>query len=190
MRAHPAFTGGPPDEGYWLDSLQCVLASRGTYESMVEDYAARLERNPEQAERYVRASLVNRVYWDVLEIFVREMWTNGRNLQLTLIDWWMDATTGMTQKPRHGGKQTRDNFMRDVLIVATVDAIRNVTDLPYEFDEPKPGEEPRTACHSVAERLSMPYNTVRTIWQNSRFHVDCARNEGLIPAARKRRRRR
>ena len=36
MRVHPAFTGGPADEGYWLDSLQWALKSIGTYESMVE----------------------------------------------------------------------------------------------------------------------------------------------------------
>ena len=63
MRAHPAFTGGPADEGYWLDSLQCVLASHGTYKSMLETHAARLERNPGQAEWFVKASLVNRMYW-------------------------------------------------------------------------------------------------------------------------------
>ena len=46
MRAHPAFTGGPADEGYWLDSLQWALASNGTYEVMTNNYAARLEQKP------------------------------------------------------------------------------------------------------------------------------------------------
>ena len=137
MRAHPAFTGGPADEGYWLDSLQWALASNGTYEVMTNNYAARLEQNPEQADWFVRASLVNRMYWDVLEVFVHEMWTRGRNVPPTLISWWMDATTGAIKKPRHGGKQTRKNLMRDVLIAATVSAIHDVTDLPYEFDAPK-----------------------------------------------------
>ncbi len=189
MRVHPAFTGGPADEGYWLDSLQWALKSIGTYESMVERYAARLERNPEQAEWYIRASLVNRLYWDVLEVFVREMWTNGRGLRLTLIEWWMNATTGVIQKPSLGGKRTRRNFMRDLLIVATVNAIHEATDLPYEFDEPKPPRKPRTACHAVAERLAIPYATIRTIWRKSRLHLDRARESGRIPVARKRRRR-
>ena len=189
MRAHPAFTGGPADEGYWLDSLQWALKSIGTYESMVERYAARLEQNPEQAEWYIRASLENRLYWDVLEVFVREMWTNGRGLRPTLIEWWMNATTGVIKKPTLGGKRTRRNFMRDVVIVATVDAIHEATDLPYEFDEPKPHRKPRTAGHAVAERLAIPYETIRTIWRKNRLHVDRTREAGRIPVARKRRRR-
>ena len=85
MRAHQAFTGGPADEGYWLDSLQCALASHGTYESMLENYAARLEQNPGQAEWFVKVSLVNRMYWDVLEVFVREMWINGKHMPPALV---------------------------------------------------------------------------------------------------------
>ena len=190
MRAHPAFTGGPEDEGYWLDSMQCVLASHGTYKSMLETYAARLERNPGQAEWFVKASLVNRMYWDVLEMFVREMWINGKQMPPTLITWWMDKTTGVINKKHHGKKQTRKNLTRDVLIAETVSMIHDVTDLPYEFDAPKSGGEPWTACHSVAKRLGMPYATVRSIWRKNRVYGDHAREEGLSPAARKRRRRR
>ena len=104
--------------------------------------------------------------------------------------WWMDKTTGVINKKHHGKKQTRKNLMRDVLIAETVSMIHDVTDLPYEFDAPKSGGEPWTACHSVAKRLGMPYATVRSIWRKNRVYGDLAREEGLSPAARKRRRRR
>ena len=50
------------------------------------------------------------------------------------------------------------------MILAAVNGIHDVSGLPYDFDEPKSGE-PRTACHAVAERLGMPFTTVRTIWR-------------------------
>ena len=118
------------------------------------------------------------------------MWINGKHMPLTLIAWWMDKTTDVITKRRHGKKQTRKNLMGDVLIAETISMIHDVTDLPYEFDAPKSGGEPWTACHSVAKRLGMPYDTVRSIWRKNRVYGDSAREEGLSPAARKRRRRR
>ena len=41
------FTGGPDDEGRWLDVMQYALASFGTYEFMVKQHGARLEQRPE-----------------------------------------------------------------------------------------------------------------------------------------------
>ena len=123
MPVRPAFTGGPADEGYWLDSLQWALASNGTYEVMIKNYAARLEQNPEQADWFVRASLVNRMYWDVLEVFVREMWINGRHMPPTLVAWRMDATTGVIKKPRLGGKQTRKNLISPLIKSAPSDSL-------------------------------------------------------------------
>ena len=146
-------------------------------------------KTPNRQTGFLRASLVKRMYWNVLEVFVREMWINGKDMPPTLIAWWMDKTTGVIKKPRHGGKQTRKNLMRDVLIAETVSAIHDVTDLPYEFDAPKSGGDPWTACHSVAKRLGMPYATVRSIWRKNRVYGDHAREEGLIPAAQKQRRR-
>ena len=97
---------------------------------------------------------------------------------------------GVTTKPIRGGEHDRKNQMRDVIIAATVNMVHHVTDLPYEFDETsKPGRVPRTACHSVAERLGMPFNTVRTIWRKNRDDVDLARGDGGVPPARGRRRR-
>ena len=118
------------------------------------------------------------------------LWTNGKPVPPTLVEWWMDFTMGVIKKPIRGGRHDRKSQARDVIIAATVNMVHHVTDLPSEFDETsKPGRTPRTACHSVAERLGMPFNTVRTIWRNNRDYVDLARGDGGVPQARGRRRR-
>ena len=190
MRAHPAFTGGPADEGYWLDAMQCTLASLGRYDAMVELRVDGLEQSPEGIEWHIAASSRAGFHWDVLDTLARRLWTGGKGLPPKLTAWWLDATTGVTKKPSRGGRHDRSNTMRDAIIVTTINAIHDVTDLPYDFDETsKPGRAPRTACHSVAERLGKSYATVRSIWRKSRFLVDHAREIGRIPPARKRQRR-
>ena len=126
----------------------------------------------------------------MLDTLVRRLWTGGKGVPVRLAAWWMDATTGVSEKPTRGGRHDRKNLMRDFIIATTINAIHDVTDLPYDFDEPsKPGRTVRTACHSVAERLSMPYATVRSIWWKNRSSVAKGREAGYIPPARKRQRR-
>jgi len=113
---------------------------------------------------------------------------DGRAVPPPLNDWWLDATTGVRQRPKKGGKVSYRNHMRDLSIVTAVNGIRDVTDFPFEFDERKSGE-PRSACHVVAEKLGMRYATVRTIWRKNRSIVDRAREHGLVPPGRGRTRR-
>ena len=56
VRAHPAFHGGPADEGYWLDLMELHLAKFGSYEFKIEMLADSLERHPERLPTYVAAS--------------------------------------------------------------------------------------------------------------------------------------
>ena len=48
IRAHPAFGGGPADEGYWLDFLEFTLAKFESYEFMVDCLADSCERQPKR----------------------------------------------------------------------------------------------------------------------------------------------
>ena len=186
IRAHPAFHGGPADETYWLDYMEWILAEYGTYDFKVERLADNLKRHPDQVPAYVVASESDGFAWDVLSRLVTLLWRNERVVPAVLLEWWMDKTTDIRDRPPSGGE--RRYQMRDLTIVAAVNGIRNVTDLPYEFDEPS-GREPRTACHVVAERLGWTYERVRSIWRNNKSIVKRARAHGLVPPARPRTRR-
>ena len=188
IRAHPAFGGGPADEGYWLDFLECTLAKFGSYEFMVDCLADSCERQPETLAAYIVVSEHDRLTWDALHALVPRLRADGKDVPPALRDWCMDVATGVSKRPKQGGKVKWRNRARDISIVAAVNGIRDVTDLPFEFDEPK-SREPRSACHVVAERLDMKYPTVRTIWRKNRSIVDRAREHGLVPPGRGRTRR-
>ena len=188
ISAHPASSGGPADEGYWLDLLEFELATSGSYELMVKRLAGLCEQQPEKLAAYIEASERGRLHWDVLHALVQRLQAKEKDVPPSLTKWWLDATTGNRNKPKQGGRTRHRNAMRDAMIVAAVNGIRNVTDLPYEFDERKSGE-PRSACHVVAERLGMRYATVRTIWRNNRPLVERLRELKLLPPERKRTRR-
>ena len=186
IRAHPAFHGGPADETYWLDFMECTLEEFGTYDFKVEVLADNLKRQPDRVPAAVVASESDPLVWDVLSRLVPLLWRNERVLPAVLLEWWMDKTTGIRDRPPSGGEGRKQ--MRDLTIVAAVNGIRNITDLPYEFDEPS-GRDPRTACHVVAKRLGCTYERVRSIWRNNRSIVKRARAHGLVPPARPRTRR-
>ena len=188
IRAHPAFQGGPADEDYWLDFMEFTLEEFASYEFMIERLADSLERHPEKLPAYLYGSEKVRVFWDVLHALVPRLWRGGKVVFPALIEWWMDATTGALVKPKRGGKDVYKNTMRDVTIVAAVNGIREVSGIPYEFDEPN-FTPPHTACHVVARRLGMRYPTVRSIWRKNRSIVDRARVHGLVPPPRTRKRR-
>ena len=188
IRAHPAFQGEPADEDYWLDFLEFTLEEFGSYEFMIERLADSLERHPEKLPAYLYGSEKDRLLWDVLHALVPRLWRGGKVVFPALIKWWMDVTTGVLVKPKHGGKVVRKNTMRDLSIVAAVNGIRDVSGIPYEFDEPN-FTTPHTACHVVARRLGMPYATVRSIWRKKRSIVGRARAHRLVPPPRARKRR-
>ncbi|MDE2667218.1 MAG: hypothetical protein OXI69_13825 [Acidobacteriota bacterium] len=189
IQTHPAFHGGPADEEYWLDFLEATLAEFGTYEFLVEMQGEGLRRRPEMLALYILASQEDRLAWDVLEALVRRLRRGGKPLPNRLAEWWIDAAAGVLKKPKGGGRVAHRNRMRDLAIAAAVNGIRDVTGIPYEFDQ-RISAHPRTACHVVAERLNMSYGAIRSIWRNMRPHIERARDQGLIlPPGKKQRRR-
>ena len=188
IRAHPAFQGGPADEDYWLDFLEVILEEFASYECMIEQLADSLERHPEKLPAYLCGSEKDLLFWDVLHALVPRLWLGKKAVFPALIKWWMDATTGVLVKPKRGGKVVWRNRMRDAVIVTAVNGIREVSGIPYEFDEPN-FTTPHTACHVVARRLGMSFATVRSIWRKNKSIVDDARAHGLVPPPRTRKRR-
>ena len=188
LRAYQALQDGPADEDYWLDFLEFTLAKCASYESMIERLGDLLEQHPEKLPVYLHESEKNRLPWDVLHALVPRLWRGKKVVFPALMKWWMDATTGVIVKPKRGGKVVVKNKIRDSVIVVVVNRIRDVSGIPYEFDEPKFGT-PHTACHVVARRLGMRYATVRSIWRKNRSIVDRARVNGLVPPPRTRKRR-
>ena len=205
IRRHPAFRGGPADETYWLDLLEVTLAEivPANLDALAEFYAQVHERNPAMWSAYIAASREDLLAWKVLQALLRRL--QGREAGSLAVseeglpifsagfnalnDWARGVASETLRKPRRRGSDRRTNMSRDAAIVAAVNGIRDVSGIPYEHDARREGN-PRTACHVVAERLGWEYGKVRTIWRRNRPLLDRARERGLLPAARKRRRRR
>ena len=190
IREHPAFHGnGPADEEYWLDYMQLTLAEFGTYEFMVECFADWCERDTKMLAAYIIVSEKDRLAWDALHVLVPRLRTGGKVVPPLLVEWWLDVTTGILKKPKKGGKPVQRNSNEQATIAAAVNGIREVSGIPYYSDE-RNDAEPHTACHVVAERLGMPYTTVRSIWLKMQPLVKRAQENGLVPPPRPKKRRR
>ena len=205
IRQHPAFGGGPADETYWLDLLEVTLAEivPANLDALAEFLARVHERNPAIWPFYIAASHEDPFAWKVLQaLFRRLQRREAGSLAVSeeqppifhagfnaLNDWARDVASEALTRPRRRGGDRRTNMSRDAAIVAAVNGIRETSGIPYEHDTRKEGN-PRTACHVVAERLGWEYGKVRTIWRRNRSLLDRARDQGLLPPARKRTRRR
>ena len=202
IRAHPAFRGGPADEDYWLDMVEvCLAESPGGLDALAETQALIIESHPENWQAYIVASRVDLLAYKTLQVLLTnlrgkkpgsikvspeeaEVWQVALD---GLNRWAQDVALEIIQKPKDGPDK-RKLRSRNTIIVAAVNGIHDVSGVPYEFDEPKSGE-PRSACHIVADRLGMPPTTVRSIWRKERSLLKRAREHGLIPPPRPKRRR-
>ena len=202
MRAHPAFSGGPADEEYWLDLLEFSLSEfGGGLDALAQTLALNLERHPERLQAYIERSRDDLLAFKTLQVLLANMrgkqpdpisaspdeavlWLAALN---SLNGWAQDVTLEIIKKPKDRPDK-RKRMIRDAAIAATVNGIHDVSGVPYEFDEPMSGE-PRSACHIVADRLDMPYTTVRSIWRKKRDLLDRVREHGLIPQPRPKQRR-
>ena len=191
IRAHPASSGGPPDEGYWLDLLEFTLAEMAPegLDPIAALTAKMLERHPEKWRAYIAASEKDLLAYKTVGALFSSLRRRGP-LEEPVQEWAYDVAEGLRPAPKDGSDK-RKQALRNAVILAAVNGIHDVSGLPYDFDEPKSGE-PRTACHAVAERLGMPFTTVRTIWRNRKQDGfwDRARKLGVVPPPRPRQRRR
>ena len=202
IRKHPAARGGAADEGYWLDLLEfCLAEFGGGLDALAKMYALNLERHPEKWQAYIAGSRDDLLAFKTLQVLLANMrgkqpgsisvspeeavvWQAALN---SLNSWAQDAALENIKKPKDRPDK-RKRMLRDATIAATVNGIHDLSGVPYEFDEPKSGE-PRSACHIVADRLGMPYATVRSIWRKERDLLNSAREHGLIPQPRSKQRR-
>ena len=197
VRAHPAFHGGPVDEDYWLDIVEVLLAEFDVgLDRLAKTLATNLKSHPENWHAYIVRSRDDLLAYKTLQILLANM--RGKHpgsvnvsseeakVWRTALDslnrWAQDVALETIQKPKDGPDE-RKMMLRNAIIVAAVNGIRDVSGVPYDYDEPKFGE-PRSACHIVANRLGMPFSTVRSIWRKDRSLLTQAREYDLIPQPR------
>ena len=191
IRAHPAFLGGPPDEAYWLDMLEVWLSIVGEgYEFMVETLAANMERHPEKWGPYIVASQADRLVWQTLAVLLRRLRKRKAGSLVIAVEneavwrdaldrlhgWALDVASGIRVEPKPAGRDARKQAMRNATIVCVVNGIRDLGELPYASDERW------SACHAVAKRLGVKYDTIRSIWRRGQPLLTRARDHGLIPS--------
>ena len=190
---HPAARGGPADVTYCLDLLQVALASSFVdLDGQAELYAAVHHRNPQMWFAYIAASREDPFAWKVLQALLRRLkheepeslGASEEQLPIfrvgfdALNNWAREVASGELQKPQRRGRDRRSLQVEDAGIVATVNFIRDHSNLPYE------GED-SSACQVVADRLGMAYATVRTKWQKGQSLLRRARERGRIPPSKK-----
>ena len=195
IREHPAFHGGPADEAYWLDYTEAMLAlfPEG-HDTMAEIMAGVALKRPEIWPAYVEASNSDLLFWKIVRVMVRlsrpgasESYNVPEDAFQCLNEWALDAATEVRREPKER-RDERKMMMRNLTIVIAVHGIREVSGIPYEFDEPKAGD-PRSACHVVADRLGWTYGKVRSIWRKGRPLLERAQKQELVPPSRKKTRR-
>ena len=202
VRAHPAFRGGPADEEYWLDMVEiCLEEFDGGLDRFAENFATKLERHPEKWQAYIERSGDDLLAYKTLQVLLTnirdkqpgsisispkkaQVWQVALN---SLNSWAHDVVLEIIEKPKDGPDK-RKLMLRNAIIAAAVNGIHDVSGVPYELDEPR-SREPRSACHIVADRLGMPFSTVRSIWRKERSLLDWAREHDLIPQPRPKQRR-
>lgn len=178
LEAHPAFHGGQPDEAYWLDMMEFVLAS---FPEGLAAPAAILARvalgHPEKWPLYALAASQDPLAWKIMETLACLV---PRDLRApnAVYTWALDVAGGKRQKPKDRPDK-RKNGHRDSTIAVTVNGIRDLGRLPYASDER------RSACRAVAERLGMSYTTVRSIWRRTKPLLERARGLDVIPPPRR-----
>ena len=202
VRAHPAFRGGPADEEYWLDFLEIYLAEfGGGLDALAKMYALNLERHPEKWHAYIERSGDDLLAYKTLQVLLTSMRdkppgsvdcspeeaTVWQAALSSLDSWAQDVALEIIEKPKDRSDK-RKFMLRDTMIAAAINGIHDVSGVPYELDEPR-SREPRSACHIVADRLGMPFGTVRSIWRKERSLLDRAREHDLIPQPRPKQRR-
>ena len=199
IQAHPAFRGGPADEAYWLDLLEVTVREMFPegLDTLADLTADVLERHPERWWAYIEASREDLLAWKIVHSLLKRFRNrppgspvvseddegSWRTAAALLIAWGMDVATGDRKEPPDGSDR-RKRALRNRAIIATVNGIRDLGELPYESDDRW------SACDAVAKRLGMAYATVRTVWRNGRGKLRSARAHGRIPPSKKQRRQR
>ncbi len=109
--------------------------------------------------------------WKALQAAVAELRKQGPDaIQAAvggpLMDWALDVAEGKRKRPRGPqGRHPMENLARDMVIAATIAAIRDLGHRPVmgasrEYDG--------SACHLVAARRKLSYERVRDIWEKYR----------------------
>ena len=132
---------------------------------------------PDEWPRWVAASSDDPLAWKVCVALVWKLCEPGpgrgrrigRLFLSPLLMWALDVVVGTRKEPRKRGRDPYVNHYRDIVIRSFVAAVRDVGLRPATSSGPR-----KSACHLVAERLNLSYQTVRNIWQDGkkRFSLD------------------
>ena len=80
-----------------------------------------------------------------------------------LRDWALDVAQGIRVEPRRPGRDPFANWIRNLVIVHFVAALRDLGSRPATSNIPG-----KSACHLVADRLGLSYQAVRNVWLDCR----------------------
>ena len=190
IREHPASYGGTPDETFLLDLMEGTLSLLPDGLDLAADHLAwTLERRPEEWPFLIERSQENRVAWKALKILLRGLYrSKAKLLTVPVVDekkwqagldairrWAYEAVIGDRKEPAPRGRVAGKNGTRNSVIIGTLEGIHTFCERPY-MDDYKPE---RSACGLVADRLGIPYATIRTIWRKNQSVLRPLRKLGL-----------
>ena len=154
-----------------LDLLEWSLADivPHTRESIAEFRAKILLDKPYLWPWHIEACQADRRAWETLSGLVRLYRQRARArselvfLPPPLADWVLDVVCGYLKRPKWKGRPKRNEY-RDLHIAISV---ARLNELGRPYAPPSKG----SACHLIADRLSMGVGTVRDIWFKNRKQV-------------------
>lgn len=187
VREHPVFPKGDPDEEFLLDWMELMLSICGEGTNFtVELLASHLEQSPERLPTFIEKSQKDPLTWEALQILIRRLdakplkifeedeakWEAGRD---ALNKWARDVATKARTKPAPRGRRAVKQGFRNSIIISAMEGIRACSGKPL-FDD---YDETRSVAYAVAQRLEMPYATVRRIWKKDSHILRSLRKIGL-----------
>ena len=153
--AQGAPAGGTDKATEWLDTMDAALSAFGDHDDMTGIRAVWARDDGRLLAVYALASWPGRPdadagARDVIDRLLADYRESGSTTPLPdILTRWLLAFHANRSRPRQ--RVTGRNAMRDALIAATVNGIRQGCGVPFETDNRQSGG-PVTACGMVAER--------------------------------------
>ena len=164
-------------EADWLRLMEGALSldfAQTGIENILRFVAPLLDTNDHS--RFAEASKHRPLAWKIMQAAVAHLRGQGRDairdaIGGPLAEWALDVAEGKLTRPlgETRGRHLKQNLVRDVVIAATVAAIRDLQYRPIKASTP---DEGGSICHIVADRSGYSYGTVYRVWKEYRSQVE------------------